>query len=139
MRTLLQSEWANVYEHLADMIGREIRYGHLPEDPDQREAIATLQVLSTSFIADLEDSRTQLNYAATYVEDLQHFMGNNPDIELPQEVPEAIRADAPAFDNIYNEVQQSIGFVDEQIMEFVEALRDLDARLTKVEREGSGG
>lgn len=33
IRTILQSLWANVYEKLADQLGRGIRYGQPPEPP----------------------------------------------------------------------------------------------------------
>lgn len=48
LRTLLQSEWANVYEKLADKTGRRIRYedGYIPRSPDLAKVTNHLQTLS---------------------------------------------------------------------------------------------
>lgn len=50
LRTLLQSEWANVYEKLADITGRRIRYedDYQPEDPELRDAVVELHEISHS-------------------------------------------------------------------------------------------
>ncbi|WP_062460761.1 hypothetical protein [Demequina soli] len=54
IRTELQGEWANTYEALADLAGRSIRYGELPPDADQRQAVELLQDLSRNSIARAE-------------------------------------------------------------------------------------
>ena len=39
IRTLAQSEWANTYEQVADLLGRGIRYGEEQQDPEDREIV----------------------------------------------------------------------------------------------------
>lgn len=48
LRTLMQSEWANAFELLADRTGRRIRYetGYIPSDPVLAEAAENLQIVS---------------------------------------------------------------------------------------------
>jgi ppGpp synthetase/RelA/SpoT-type nucleotidyltranferase len=60
VRTHLQGMWANVYEALADVIGRQIRYGLKPSDDVSRDLVEKLQDFSTSGIAVLEESRNDL-------------------------------------------------------------------------------
>lgn len=57
VRTHLQSRWANLYEAMADKHGRQIRYDELPEDPEARSEVESLQELSLVNIAELEDLR----------------------------------------------------------------------------------
>jgi ppGpp synthetase/RelA/SpoT-type nucleotidyltranferase len=38
VRTGLQNAWAQVFERLADVLGRQIRYGEPPDDPDKEFA-----------------------------------------------------------------------------------------------------
>lgn len=59
VRTHLQSAWANMYEALADVLGRDIRYGVLPSAEGPREAIKSLQDMSTSTITSVERMRNQ--------------------------------------------------------------------------------
>lgn len=59
VRTHLQGAWANVYEALADGVGRSIRYGHLPEDDHVRELVQSLQELSLNQISALEMQRNR--------------------------------------------------------------------------------
>ena len=62
VRTLLQAEWADLYERLADTWGRQIRYGSDPDpDPDGRvadrqELIGELKELSLDFISQYEQA-----------------------------------------------------------------------------------
>ena len=60
IRTHLQSAWANMYESLADVFGREIRYGDLPSNPEARKAVETLQNLSVEHISKLEGVRNKI-------------------------------------------------------------------------------
>lgn len=60
IRTHLQSAWANMYESLADVLGREIRYGELPTDPEGRKTVETLQNLSVEHISRLEGLRNKI-------------------------------------------------------------------------------
>lgn len=54
IRTRLQSEWANAYEYLADKVGRDIRYGHIPGERVDRERVLEMLSISRS-IAELEE------------------------------------------------------------------------------------
>lgn len=54
VRTLLQGRWANMYEALADVLGREIRYGGLPASDGDRAIVEQIQLLSTRHIAAIE-------------------------------------------------------------------------------------
>ncbi|WP_433206860.1 hypothetical protein ACQP1G_20820 [Nocardia sp. CA-107356] len=49
IRTALQSAWANLYETLADNLGREIRYGTLPTNSKDRSEVEKALNLSASF------------------------------------------------------------------------------------------
>jgi ppGpp synthetase/RelA/SpoT-type nucleotidyltranferase len=60
VRTHLQSEWANMYEVLADWLGRDIRYDSLPDDPELRKVVTTLQEQSTGTLSRLESARQNL-------------------------------------------------------------------------------
>lgn len=42
IRTEAQSEWANTYERLGDLLGREIRYDELPSDAGPRDLVLQL-------------------------------------------------------------------------------------------------
>lgn len=57
IRTHMQSAWANVYEAAADVFGRDIRYGRLPDDPIERQTVIALQNLSVKAIATAEETR----------------------------------------------------------------------------------
>lgn len=54
IRTSLQSQWANAFEALADLVGRGIRYGELPIDPTERTVTQGMIDLSTNQLAGLE-------------------------------------------------------------------------------------
>jgi ppGpp synthetase/RelA/SpoT-type nucleotidyltranferase len=82
VRTHLQGEWANAYERHADVLGRGIRYGELPEIEIHRELVVLLQDISTEDIADLERSLDE--FAASKVE-YERFAAS----ERPPEYDEA--------------------------------------------------
>lgn len=60
VRTLVQGMWANAYEAAADLLGRAIRYGELPSDPEAAQFVRTLQKLSIERAAIFEKERQQL-------------------------------------------------------------------------------
>ena len=60
IRTHMQSSWANMYESVADVLGREIRYEALPTDPDMRKLVTELQKMSVEGIRGLESARNRL-------------------------------------------------------------------------------
>lgn len=59
IRTELQGEWANLYEELGDLLGRDIRYGELSTADTRRVPIEAMQSLSVGTIADVEDTKNQ--------------------------------------------------------------------------------
>lgn len=61
-RTVEQSLWANTFERVADRIGRNIRYGELPNEPGAHRLVEHLHKVSDE-IATFENSRqTIANY-----------------------------------------------------------------------------
>ena len=59
VRTHLQGQWANVYEKLADLFGRGIRYSEVPTDPAEKRIVEQLQELSTGRGRELEQARDE--------------------------------------------------------------------------------
>ncbi|WP_084524978.1 hypothetical protein [Nocardia vaccinii] len=59
VRTSLQNAWANLYEALADVIGRQIRYGTLPSNPQDRRKVESAFRTSES-LADVEEKKDAL-------------------------------------------------------------------------------
>ncbi|AOY74195.1 hypothetical protein ARZXY2_4696 (plasmid) [Arthrobacter sp. ZXY-2] len=57
IRTHLQGHWANAYEAVADVFGREIRYDEMPKGQAQRKLVKSLQGLSLEGIRPLEEAR----------------------------------------------------------------------------------
>lgn len=51
VRTTFQDLWAQSYERLADRLGRGIRYGELPKDPEAQKIVSTFQSLSKDLAA----------------------------------------------------------------------------------------
>lgn len=60
IRTHLQSSWANMYESLADVVGRGIRYGDPPSLPSSAGLVQKLQELSVENISHLEGARNRI-------------------------------------------------------------------------------
>jgi ppGpp synthetase/RelA/SpoT-type nucleotidyltranferase len=54
VRTVLQGEWANYFEALADYLGRDLRYGMLPVHADLAEQVMAAQGLSRVSITEFE-------------------------------------------------------------------------------------
>ena len=57
VRTRLQGQWANMYEALADVLGRGIRYGELPVGEGDRALVEQTQLLALNVIAAIETVR----------------------------------------------------------------------------------
>lgn len=60
VRTHLQGQWANMYEVVADYVGRNIRYDELPEDEDFAQVVARLRSYSTGQVTRLEERRDRI-------------------------------------------------------------------------------
>lgn len=59
VRTHLQSAWANAYESLADVLGRDIRYGVMPTNESDKSAVENLQWLAVNVITEVEKLRNE--------------------------------------------------------------------------------
>jgi len=59
IRTHLQGQWANTYEAMADVLGREIRYDGMPEDEIARKLVVGMQEISGDGISFLEKQRVR--------------------------------------------------------------------------------
>ena len=71
IRTELQGEWANLYEELGDVLGREIRYEQLSSSDERRAVIDRMQGLSLGQITELE-AAMNLIAGQKYVVDTNH-------------------------------------------------------------------
>lgn len=84
VRTGLQGQWANMYEALADKIGRNIRYGDVPIDPLLAEIIKIVQVTSMDIIASFEQQSVKAFKLRQDAAQLGWFLGFTPRIRLRQ-------------------------------------------------------
>lgn len=75
VRTTLQGEWANAYEAFADLAGRGVRYGEIPDDPTMAALRRQLQDLSVLHCARLEEEINRLDLAARGLRDLDQSVG----------------------------------------------------------------
>ncbi|WP_160132925.1 RelA/SpoT domain-containing protein [Microbacterium sp. SLBN-146] len=71
VRTHMQGAWANAYEAAADLIGRDIRYGVLPDGGMERTIVETLQYVSTNAISEAEEARNRMARGRLIAEDLE--------------------------------------------------------------------
>lgn len=97
VRTVLQSKWANVYEALADVWGRNIRYGALPADSEARRSVASWQEQSISLIKQFEEleNRYLADPMGESSQRLKKTMGelHNDIVTSTNEVAERLRED----------------------------------------------
>ncbi|WP_052136027.1 hypothetical protein [Arthrobacter sp. PAMC 25486] len=94
VRTHLQGEWANMYESLADVLGRDIRYDVLPAGPGERKAVRALQELSTQTITNLErlpNSLPKSDEQFRVVKDWFHALPRDQQVDHLAEYREAER------------------------------------------------
>lgn len=119
VRTHLQSDWANLYETVADYLGRGIRYGEVPQDPDGADIVSGLQIMSIERIADLEALRN--NAASLKAENskrLARLADFGEDDTLPHELVNAQEADVRL-----GELQQLGETQERELRSGMEALR----------------
>lgn len=69
VRTHLQGMWANVYESAADVFGRGIRYGEIPDDETEQRLVRGLREMSTIRIAQIEKDRNEIAKLDLLIED----------------------------------------------------------------------
>jgi ppGpp synthetase/RelA/SpoT-type nucleotidyltranferase len=70
VRTHLQGSWANTYESVADVYGRDIRYGGLPEDEIPRAIVIALQQMSQQRISEIEKDRNEISTLQLQIEEM---------------------------------------------------------------------
>jgi ppGpp synthetase/RelA/SpoT-type nucleotidyltranferase len=68
IRTHIQGQWANTYEAVADVLGRGIRYGEMPEDKKSAQLVVALQDLSKHAISILEEGRVKIRRTLDRIE-----------------------------------------------------------------------
>ncbi|MFG1791243.1 hypothetical protein [Nocardia sp. NPDC049149] len=85
IRTALQGAWANLFEALADHLGRYIRYGNLPTDRKEREQVERALKISErlAVVEDrkklLRDRRLETDKSYQILEDsIHHLLGLTP-------------------------------------------------------------
>lgn len=72
VRTHLQGRWANMYEVVADVLGREIRYEVMPTQPEAAALVRRMQTLSTDLGAQIERMRDE---DSEWLRDVQERQG----------------------------------------------------------------
>jgi len=80
VRTTLQGEWANAYESFADIAGRGVRYGEIPDDVQLASFMRQLQALSVDQCARLEQEINTLDLAARGLRDKVDRYGDESDV-----------------------------------------------------------
>lgn len=108
VRTELQGGWANVYEEVGDLFGRDIRYLVLPESDERKEFVESMQRTSLEVIKELEITKNQL------------FLQN---AALEQEMPESAEAVRKAYANIPGGLQARRDRIDSLEAQLVEQLQ----------------
>ncbi len=78
VRTRLQGLWANVYEKLADGLGREIRYGFLPDDPEWQEVVKSFQKMSIDEVRVAEENEQISESVVNDMKVLERQANDNP-------------------------------------------------------------
>jgi ppGpp synthetase/RelA/SpoT-type nucleotidyltranferase len=76
IRSILQGKWANLYEVAADVIGREIRYNNLPNDPAESEIVEALQRLSLDNVKRVEQAEENIRSKKSRVSELRTKSGS---------------------------------------------------------------
>jgi ppGpp synthetase/RelA/SpoT-type nucleotidyltranferase len=124
IRTALQSEWANLYESAADVIGRDIRYGAMPDDDMAARVVRALQGLSLGRIADFEKSE-------------EAFLRTELGIE--ERMRESARSERwPEFSSMRDRIQELRSENQRHHDALVEGLRELRTEIDSV-RDVRGG
>lgn len=134
LRTRSQSAWANAYERLGDLLGRQIRYGDLGDGP-ARNAVATMQRLST-VLKEAEEGHLDAIVQQRQVADLQRR------VEALE--PQTGSVDEDELDGLREEVEaaarpleQTEAVYRRSLAKYLEGLDDLQRRLDQVEASES--
>lgn len=78
IRTHLQGGWANLYEVAADVLGRDIRYGHAPSHPAAAKVVKDLHHISLDTIQELENLRNTVEQTRARHENIKRMLAHNP-------------------------------------------------------------
>lgn len=113
IRTELQSKWANTYERLGDVAGRQVRYGEPAGQPEWQQVVASLQSISRTVITEIEEAKC----AFSLYPGLSDFVWDDID-----RLPDSVKAQADA--------------ILEQEGTLSTMLDDIERDLTKLARKG---
>lgn len=114
VRTPLQGEWANAYEAFADLAGRGVRYGEVPDDPAMAELMGQLQALSVQHCARIEEEINRLDLAARGLRDQLGSADAENAGEVRRRISErslAVQEAKVRFEEGLREMRQSFGLL----------------------------
>jgi len=114
VRTTLQGEWANAYEAFADLAGRGVRYGEVPDDPAMAELMGQLQALSVQHCARIEEEINRLDLAARGLRDQLGSADAENAGEVRRRISErslAVQEAKVRFEEGLREMRQSFGLL----------------------------
>ncbi|MFD7464078.1 nucleotidyltransferase family protein [Streptomyces tendae] len=142
VRTYLQHAWAEVFEKLADLVGREIRYGEEWWLPGEREVQGLLGIGSQLDDA-LKDAAKGINLTKRHINEmigvLLDLSGNIADLEILLADPSISFEDAEATRastrESLSEVRQAVESIEDAIAKYKDlerSVRSLDERVRRV-------
>jgi ppGpp synthetase/RelA/SpoT-type nucleotidyltranferase len=112
IRTRLQDAWAQTFEKMSDLWGRDVRYGLVPDDPAQADAVDKMQQLSQLIRQAEEIEETTATWVDVY-NDTPGFGDMRPSEYLPnfpdaQELAKSHIAAAMANLSVLSSIRQQI-------------------------------
>ena len=106
IRTQLQSAWANMYEAVADVLGRGIRYEEYPVGSSEEAAlVAELHELAVSRIASLEQRRNEAERVRDMRRDSQRYLRTLMPGPKGERVADDVRALGERFESVMASLQ----------------------------------
>ena len=130
LRTLLQSEWANTFEKLADKTGRRIRYesNYRPKDDELAKVADALEAIARD-INDMERLRAAGNRQGAA--SMRNLVAVPPGLPLD---PELHELRSRAFDAL-SQSETAAGEHASRILSLIDSLRVLSQSLSAYETE----
>jgi ppGpp synthetase/RelA/SpoT-type nucleotidyltranferase len=105
IRTQLQSAWANMYEAVADVLGRGIRYDEYPAESEEAKLVAELQHLALDRITKLEHRRNEAERVNGMHRDSQRYLQTLMPGPKGERVAEDVRALGKRLESVMASVQ----------------------------------
>jgi hypothetical protein len=111
IRTLAQSEWANVYEDFGELVGRGIRYGEVHEDSVVRRGVKALHRIS----ADITTNENALDMIWQLERGLESLSPprTSRDAELIEEGAEVLEKHSETLTRIRSQIGEAVQFLRE--------------------------